>query len=291
MIFKAIIETVKKFMNDDPMSHAATIAFYTIISLPAILLLSINLLGVAYTGDSIEQNLLQGLNKYLGPSSARQAEIILDNATLAEQSSTVPWLGWIVLLISATTVFISLQNSINNIWKVKLSDNFNLFKLIKDRIISFGAIVSLGFILMVSLVIDSAISLLNEWIRNSIIGIDVTLIMLINYTLSIAVSTLVFSIIFKYLPDIKIQWRDVVVGGFITALLFSLGKFFIGLYLNNTDVGNAYGASGSLVVFLFWVYYSSILVLLGAKFTYEYTLLKEGKIESLDFATIDEENT
>ncbi len=289
MILNALKETVKNFMSDDPMSQAASIAFYTIISLPAILLLSINVLSVAYNSEHLEENLLDRMNHFLGPNTAQQAEVIIQNATTAENNSSFAWLGWLILLFSATTVFISLQDGINSIWNVKLDSDIDVKKLLKDRLISFGIIMSLGFILLVSLVLDSFISMLDNWLAKSSLMINEGVIIGINYISTLVVTVLIFSMIFKYLPDVKTKWTNVIAGGIFTALLFSLGKIVIGLYLNNADVGNAYGASGSLVVFLFWVYYSSILILLGARFTYEYTLLKGNKISSLDFAVIEKD--
>lgn len=152
-------------------------------------------------------------------------------------------------------------------------------KLLFDRLMSFAMIVSIGFVLLVSLVIDSMIGILEEWIVTKMGYADLIVAWISNVALSLLLTTLVFALIFKVMPDVKTKWKNVWVGGFFTSVMFLIGKFFIGYYLSNADVGSPYGASGSLVIFLFWVYYSSTLVLFGAKFTFEYTILSEDQIE------------
>jgi membrane protein len=283
---KTTVKSLKKailgFLDSDPMTYAASLAFYTVVSLPAILLIAINVLSTAYEREQIKTDLLGNLNIYLGPNTVRQAETILENASL-ESSGFIPQIiGWGVLFFSATTVFISLQNGINKIWSVKPDASNGIFKLIKDRVLSFAMLVSIGFVLLVSLVIDSFISIFEKWIVDSVGQGDLILAWVSNMLLSMIFTTLVFALVFKILPDVKTKWKDVWVGGFFTAIMFLMGKYFIGIYLGTTDVGNPYGASGSLVIFLFWVYYSSILVLFGAKFTYEYSIDANSEIEVLE---------
>ena len=283
-LYKALIKGVKNFLDDDPMTYAASLAFYTVVSLPAILLIAVNILGTAYEKDQIKSDILVELNAYLGPNTVRQAEVILENANM-EYSGLLPQIiGWIVLLFSATTVFISLQNGINKIWGVKPKPGIGIMKLILDRILSFAMIVSIGFVLLVSLVVDSLLTLLKEMVED-FIGLEgFSLVWLVNGLLSILATSAIFALVFKVLPDVKIKWKNVLPGALFTAILFLLGKYLIGFYLSTSDVGNAYGASGSLVVFLSWVYYSSILVLFGAKFTYEYTNIMEHHLKSMDHA-------
>ena len=285
MIIKSLKKAIFGFLESDPMTYAASLAFYTVVSLPAILLIAINVLSTAYEKDEIKSGLLDNLNLYLGPNTVKQAEVILENASL-ESSGAIPQIiGWIVLLFSATTVFISLQNGINRIWSVKADATNGVLKILGDRILSFAMLVSIGFVLLVSLVIDSLIKIFEEWIVDSVGKGDLVLAWISNILLSMIFTTLVFTLIFKLLPDVKTKWKDVWVGGLFTAVMFLLGKYIIGIYLGTADVGNPYGASGSLVIFLFWVYYSSILVLFGAKFTHEYSLLNNKRIEVLEHST------
>ncbi len=287
---KILKNTIKTFFDDDPMTYASSLAFYTVISLPAILLLTINILSTAYEKDQIQSSLLSQLSKYLGPTTVNQAENILQNASM-EYSGVIPQvIGLLVLAFSATTVFISLQNGINKIWGIKPDPEVNILKLFIDRIVSFAMIVSIGFVLLVSFVVDSLLSVVSDWLALYLSGFGFIVAMIINGLISLMVITLIFAFIYKVLPDAETKWKNVRVGAIFTSIMFVLGKFLIGLYLSSTDVGSSYGASGSLVVFLFWVYYSSILILFGAKFTYAYTMYHEDKLVVDQHAVFVEEH-
>jgi len=288
---KILWSALKSFLKDDPLTYASSLAFYTVISLPAILLIAINILSTAYERNQVQQDLLQQLNRFLGPNTVDQAQIILENASLTTDSLVPQIIGWIVLFISASTVFISLQNGINKIWGVTPDPNSGLLKIFFDRILSFAMLVSIGFILLVSLVIDSILSVFQNYIITNFSQIEAVLIWVGNVLLSLLVTTTVFTLIFKTLPDVKTKWKNVWVGGLFTSLLFLVGKFFIGYYLSQSDIGSAYGASGSLVIFLSWVYYSSVIILFGSKFTYEYTLDNQKKIVAEDNAVFVQEKT
>jgi len=277
-IWKILKNTIKTFLDDDPMTYASSLAFYTVISLPAILLLTINVLSTAYEKDQIKTSLLNQLSKYLGPTTVDQAENILQNASQDYSGMLPQIIGFLVLAFSATTVFISLQNGINKIWGIASDPDVNIFKIFLDRIISFAMIVSIGFVLLVSFVIDSLLAVVSDWLATNFSGLGFIMALIINGVLSLAIISLIFAVIYKVLPDAKTKWKNVRVGAVFTAIMFVLGKFLIGYYLSSADVGSSYGASGSLVVFLFWVYYSSILILFGAKFTYVYTMYHEDSL-------------
>ena len=287
--FKILWKAIKGFLDDDPMTYAASLAFYTVASLPAILLIAVNILSQTYDRESIETDLLAQLNRYLGPSTVDQAEAILENASATSSGFIPQIIGWGVLLVSATTVFISLQNGINRIWKVTADASAGWFQLFIDRVLSFAMIVSIGFVLLVSLILDSLITLFREWIEAYYEEMGTILAFVGDSLISVLVTSSVFILIFKVLPDVKTQWKNVWVGGVLTSFLFLVGKVLIGIYITSADVGNAYGASGSLVVFLFWVYYSSSLVLFGAKFTYEYTKFNQSKLEASEHAAFVKE--
>lgn len=286
---KILWSTITSFLDDDPLTYAASLAFYTVASLPAILLIAINVLSTAYDKNEIKGDLLYQLNKYLGPNTVNQAETILENATLTDSGFLPQIIGWVVLFVSASTVFISLQNGINKIWGVIPAPSSGWLKIFIDRILSFAMLISIGFILLVSLVMDSILSLFRNYIINSFGQTEALLIWFGNISLSLFVTTSVFALIFKTLPDVKVKWKNVWIGGLFTSLLFLIGKFFIGFYLSNSDIGSAYGASGSLVIFLFWVYYSSIIILFGSKFTYEYTIHNQKIITASDYAVFIED--
>jgi len=287
--FKTVILSVKSFLDDEPMTYAASLAFYTVVSLPAILILAVNVAGTAYENEEVRETLLTQLSKYLGPSTVNQAERILENANVDVAGVLPQIVAWTILIISATTVFIALQDGINHIWKVRAKGTTNYMKLLIDRVLSFAMIVSIGFVLLVSLIIDSLIVSFQDWIIRHYSNAEFILITGVDIIISLLVIATIFAFIFKVLPDVKTKWKNVWLGAIFTAVLFMIGKVLISLYLSTSDVGGVYGASGSLVVFLFWVYYSSIIVLFGAKFTYVYTIQEEDNIRSEQHATFIQE--
>jgi len=271
MITKSIWTAIKTFWDDDPFTHASSIAFYTIISLPAILILCINFLSLAYESIDVQRDLLHKLNTYLGPNTVDQATEILKNVQESSDSLYPQIMSFVVIVFSATTVFISLQNGVNQIWGEALENTSNSkLRFIFDRLRSLALILSIGFIFLVMLLIDSVLSIFTSWLDNNYSQVYLIVAWAINFIVNFGVTVLVFTFIFKLLPVKQIPWNFALVGGVITSLLFLIGKFLIGYYLSSVDVGSAYGASGSMVIFLSWVYYSSTLILFGSKITYEY---------------------
>lgn len=261
-------QTVQKFLADNPVSFSAGIAFYTLFSLPAMLLISIWIAASIYDDAVVRKELLEQVRSLFGKDSAETVRTIL--AATGETGRTL-WaraVGIGTLVLSATTVFVSLQAALNNIWNAKSEPGRGVIDFIMHRLLSFAMVVSLGFILLVSLVIDTAIvlvlSFINDFFSESMAYIAAG----INFIVSLLIITVMMALIFKLLPDVKIRWRDVWTGAAVTALLFMVGKYLIGLYIGSSTVASAYGAAGSLVLLLVWVYYSAIILLLGAEFTF-----------------------
>lgn len=281
--------SIRTFLDDDPFTHASSLAFYTVISLPAIVIITIQTLGTAYKEDKIEETLLDQMTKYIGPSAVEQAESIIENTVLDYQSWILKIIGVAVLIFSSTTVFVSLQGGINKVWNVKPNPKLSIGKFVLDRLLSFAMIISLGFILLVSFGLDSIMYVLSNYLARYLDGLGYILAMVLNGFISFAVITIIFASIFKVLPDVKTEWKHIWVGAIFTAIMFVVGKYLIAFYISKADVGSAYGASGSLVVFLFWVYYSSVLVLFGAKFCFEYAKEDKDKIKSIEYSVFVDE--
>lgn len=262
-------QTVKKFLADNPVSFSAGIAFYTLFSLPAMLLISIWIAASIYDDAVVRKELLEQVRLLFGKESAETVRSIL--AATGETGRTL-WakiVGIGTLVFSATVVFVSLQEALNHIWNAKPEQGHSgVISFIMHRLLSFAMVVSLGFILLVSLVIDTAIVLFISFIRGYFSEGMAYIVTSINSAISLLIISVVMALIFKLLPDVKIKWRNVWIGAIVTALLFIIGKYMIGLYIGNSNVASAYGAAGSLVLLLLWVYYSSIILLLGAEFTY-----------------------
>lgn len=264
-------QSVVAFVNGDSFTHASSIAFYTIFSLPAILLISLSVGSTLFERTDVQRELVSQVGTLIGQGSAVEIENILMNAARNSDSWVARVVGIVTLVLSATTVFLSLQISINQIWKIKPKPKRGFIKFIINRLLSLAMVISLGFVLMVSLVIDTVLVMFQEKLSDNFGGITLTIVTSLNVLVSLLFIALLFGMMFKMLPDAKIKWRDVWVGSFVTTGLFAGGKFLIGLYLGNSPLNTAYGAAGSLVIVLVWVYYSALIFLFGAELTYVYT--------------------
>lgn len=274
-----IKKTFSNFFDDDCMSYASSIAFYTIFSLPAMLIIALSIGATFYERDVVEEELLSQVARLIGSESAKEIGRILSQATFDATSVFAKIVGGITLLFSATTVFISLQTTLNKIWGIKPKPKRELVKFMLNRLLSLAMVATIGFFLLVSLVIDAMLVIFQGMLSRMLEGITLMLVQVVNFTLSLALITLVFGLLFKVLPDARIRWRDVWVGAAITTVLFGIGKYLIGFYLGNSSFNSAYGAAGSLVIVLVWVYYSTVIFLLGAEFTSAYAEETGSKIE------------
>jgi membrane protein len=257
-------------MNDQAPTLGAALAYYTIFSLAPLLVITISIAGLAFGREAAEGQIFDQLRGLLGEESGRAMQVIVQNASQEPKTGVLATIiGFALLLFGASGVFGQLQTSLNAIWGVQPKPGRGILGIIHDRILSFGFILVVGFLLLVSLLLTAAISFAGQRFGEMIVGME-ALVQLLNTILSLAVITLLFAMMFKFLPDAKIAWRDVWIGAFITALLFTIGKFALGVYLGRSGVASSYGAAGSLIVLLLWVYYSSQIVFFGAEFTQVY---------------------
>ena len=263
-------QTVLNFFQDDSFSYASSIAFYTIFSLPAILIISLSVGATVYERDVVQEELINQVGRLIGKESAADVEQILVNAALDSTGTFAKIVGIATLIFSATTVFISLQTSLNKIWGIKPKPERGIVKYVIDRLLSLAMVISIGFLLLVSLVIDTALVVIQNSLSEILAGWTLYLVTALNIAVSLALITLIFAIMFKVLPDAKIKWKDVWIGSLVTTAFFALGKYLIGFYLGNSSLNSAYGAAGSLVIILIWVYYSTVIFLFGAELTSVY---------------------
>lgn len=276
-IWELIKETFERFFRDDPMSYCASIAFYTIFSLPAILIIVLVIAGSIYGEQAVTGELYYQIETMMGHQTAIEIQRIIQNATISDAGPVATIVAVATLLFSATTVFVSVQNGLNKIWGVKAKPKKNWLKFIIDRMLSFALVAIFGLMMLISLLLDAMLEIFYDYIAQFLLGYSVYFIQITNFTISTIFTTIIFAMIFKLLPDARIRWRDVWVGAFITTLLFILGRIGISFYLANSDFGDTYGAAGSLVAVLMWVYYSSVILLLGAQITQVYSR-RYGKI-------------
>jgi len=256
--------------NDYAPSMGAALAYYTVFSVAPLLLIAISVAGLVFGRDAARGEIFAQLSGMMGPQGALAVQGMLEAVNKPTEGIVATVVGVTLLVIGATTVFGELQDSMDRIWRAPVrAQTSGLISLLKVRLLSFSMIMGIGFLLMVSLVASAALAALGKW-WSPLFGGWETLAQLVNFAFSFAMVTVAFAMIYKLLPRVRVQWRDVWVGAGVTALLFTIGKHLIGLYIGKSSVASGYGAAGSLVVVLVWVYYSAQIFLLGAEFTWVY---------------------
>lgn len=269
-VWDLLKRTVEEFMNDKALKLSASLAYYTIFALPPMLIVIITTVGLIYGRDAVQGEVFQQLSNFIGTNAASQVEGTIRNISSQQDTRLANIIGIVTLIIGATGVFTEIQDSINIIWGLKTKPQRGWLKMIINRLLSFSMVVTIGFLLLVSLVIEGLLAAFSDKLKIYFPDVTVYIFLAINILITFTVTTLLFSIIFKVLPDAKIKWKDVTVGAMVTALMFMLGKFLIGYYLGQSNLGTAYGAAGSVIILLLWVYYSSIILYFGAEFTQVY---------------------
>lgn len=272
------------FLDDMALKFSASLAYYTIFSLAPLLLLLISLAGIFLSRDVIQGKVFSEINGIVGNEAALQVQEMINNLEMTGKSTISVIIGVVTLIIGATTVFGEIQQSINIIWQVKPKPKKGWLKIIKDRLLSGSMIVTLGFLLLVSLVLNGALDAVSDRLKNFLPDVTVTLFSIISYILSFIIISILFGVIFKVLPDAKISWKDVRSGAFFTALLFMIGRLVIGIYIEKSATSSTYGAAGSLIVIMLWVYYTAAILYFGAEFTRAYADFNGKRIEPADYA-------
>ncbi len=283
-MWQVLKQSFKGFSTDKITKLSASLAYYTIFSMGPLLVLVISLCSIFLGRESVEGKIYGQFEGFVGHDTASQLQDIIKNASLQGKSKTAAIIGGIVLLIGATTIFAEVQDSINSIWGLKAKPKKGWLKMLQNRFLSFSVIISLGFLLLVSLVLASLIEALSENLKDAFPDVTVVVFYIINIVITFLVTAVIFAVIFKVLPDAKIKWKDVISGAIATALLFMLGKFGISFYISKSNVGSTYGAAGSLVIVLLWIYYSSIILYFGAEFTKAYALQFGEEIHPSEYA-------
>ena len=271
-LWKVLKQCFTGFVDDKIMRLSASLAYYTVFSMGPLLIVIIYLCSLFFGREAIEGSIYGQIEDFVGSDTAIQLQEIIKNASIGNKGKVAAVIGVITLLIGATTVFAEIQDSINDIWGIKPKPKKGWLKMLMNRVLSFSIIISLGFLLLVSLGISYLVEALSKSLANAFPDLTVIVFYIVNLLLSFTVITSLFAVIFKVLPDAKIKWRDVMAGAIATALLFMLGKFGISFYISKSDIGSTYGTAGSLVVLLIWVYYSSIILYFGAEFTKAYAV-------------------
>jgi membrane protein len=261
---------VSGWVDDYAQSMGAALAYYTMFSIAPLLLIVISVAGLVFGDEAARGEIFGQLEGMLGAPGALAVQGLLESVRKPAESVTATIFGGVLLLVGATSVFGELQDALDRIWRVPVrAGRSGFWGLIRARLLSFGMILGIGFLLMVSLVASAALAALRKW-WEPVLGNWATTVSIIDFAASFVVITVVFAMIYKIIPRARIDWKDVWVGAAVTALLFTIGKFLIGVYIGRSGVASGFGAAASLVVVLIWVYYSAQIFLLGAEFTWAY---------------------
>ena len=267
---KLIIDTVTSWNDHDASTQSAALAFYTMFSLAPLLLVVIALFGLYFGAAAVRGEILTEFQDWMGKDAASLVQAILRTAAEPKTNRLAGILGILTLIFGASGVFVQLQQSLNRIWGVAAKPGAALTKLLRKRLLSFAVVLGIGFLLAVSLIMSTALTALGSYLERRY-HLPVTLLHALNILASFLLVTLLFAFIYRLLPDVRLAWRDVFLGAVVTSVLFGVGKTLIGFYLGRDGAASAYGAAGSLVMLLSWVYYSALVFLLGAEFTRVYT--------------------
>ena len=283
-IYSYIRQVFKEFSADNILKYSASLAYYTVFSIAPLLVIITALSGIFFGKDAVTGEVYNQLNGLVGSVAAVQIQDTIKKIHLTGNNFFASIVSIIILLVGATSIFGEVQDSLNKIWGLRVKTKKTWWKLILTRLISFSLILSICFIMIVSLILNVIVTSFGNFLNRYIQNFNVYFIEATDAVLSFLVSSFLFSLMFKILPDAKIRWKDVLFGGFITAVFFTLGKFAIGFYLGKSNLTTLYGAAGSIVIIMLWVYYSSIILYLGAEFTKVHANLYGKKIQPNEYA-------
>ena len=288
--FRNSIRILKKsllnFGTNRPVQLAGTTAFFAIFSVAPILIIIISVFGFFTSDTVIRQKLFTELNVLIGPDSSQLLKNAISNYQIAQKSGIGAIIGVFIFLFSATTLFSILQNSINFIWRIQAKTNIKmgLLNLVKTRILSFGVILSLGFVLLVSLIVDASVAFLKDFLSTYLSSELIFIAQITNFVLSFGIITTIFALIYRFLPDVKVRWNASWFAAVFSSLLFTGGKFLIGYIIGNSKLGVVYGAASSFVVILVWIYYASIIFYFGVEISHQFSRYYNHNNKPLKFA-------
>lgn len=282
--------TAIRWWSRDPFRSSAVISYYTIFSLPGLLVIIINIAGYFYGREAFTRQLIAEVQGVIGADAAQAVATIVAQAANSQGFTLASIIGLATLLFGATGVFYQLQQSLNIVWEVTPSPKRKYLKLVMDRLFSFGLILTVGFLLLISLVLSATLAYLSSWVALHLSASLSTLFRALDLGGSIAVITVLFAAIYRYLPDAEVEWKDVWAGALLTAILFAIAKFALGIYFSRSDPGSTYGAAGSIILIMLWVTYAGLIILFGAEFTRIYADRRGKKVRPVDFAMTTHEH-
>ena len=282
-IFRTFRRAVIAWYNDNALRMGASLAYYSLFAIAPVLIVVIAVAGTLFGAEAVRGELVGQIEGLVGVEGGKAVQTLLQGTVLRGNTILATSIGVVTFVMAACGAFLELQASFNTIWRVKPAPEGQIKEFFLDRLRSFGLVVAIGFLLMVSLAASAALSAISTWLGHWAPGVPM-LLQIVNIVISVLGTAALFMMLFKYLPDVKLAWQDVAVGAAITAVLFTVGKHLIGLYLGQSSTASSYGAVGSVLVLLLWVYYTSQILLIGAEFTRLYSQRLSGPAEPLPFA-------
>jgi len=280
----------KEWFAMDPFRQSAIIAYYSIFSLPGLLVLIITVAGYLWGADAVSARVFQQVSATMGADTAEQIRVMIEKASATKDSLIASIIGVVTIIVGATGVLAQFQKTLNIIWEVKTDPKKSgIWSVVKVRLFSFGLILSVAFILMISFVISSTLAALGDWMHSHFPDALLVLFQALNFIITLSILSFIFALMFKFFPDAQIKWRHVWIGAVVTALLFEIGEFALGLYFGKAEPGEGYGAAASIILILLWVSYSSMIVFYGAEFTKAYANEIDGAVRPDENARRDKE--
>jgi membrane protein len=288
LVWASLKESFSGFSDHKVTKLSASLAYYTTFSLGPLLIMVIFIAGKIFGEEAAQGTVYDQIKGFIGSDAAAQIQTMIKNAAITGKSGLPAIIGVVTLIIGATTVFGEIQDSINSIWGVKAKPKAGIMRLVMTRLLSFGMIASLGFLLLVSLAVTAVVEAIGHRLQQAFPDVAVVVLYIVNLVITLGVTTALFAMIFKVLPDVKIKWKAIWPGAIATAILFMIGKFLISLYISKSNIGSTYGTAGSLVILIVWIYYSSMILYFGAEFTKAYALQKGVHIIPTEYAIWDD---
>ncbi|RCH55642.1 ribonuclease BN [Mucilaginibacter hurinus] len=284
-LWKVLVATFSGFSDDNGLKLSASLAYYTIFSLAPLLILVLSLAGIFLQDRQNQIDFYSQIQEYIGAQATQQIQQTVKSQDIAGKSGFGLIVGIVTLLLGASSIFLEIQDSLNIIWRVKAKPKKGWVKMLQNRFLSFSLIVSLGFLLLASLLVNVVISAISTKLKEFLPSfIGETTVFIINFSITLIVISILFAIIFKVLPDVKIKWKTVRSGAIFTAILFIIGQYIISMYIQYTAQGSVYGTAGSIIVILVWIYYTAAILYIGAEFTQVYAEALGTKIEPAPYA-------
>ena len=287
VILRTIRHAARAWWDDDCARLGASLSFYTLFAIAPVLLVATAIAGFVFGAEAVRGEIVGQLEHLVGREGALAVQSLLEGAAQRRSGFFATVVGAIMFLIASTGAFLELQVAFNTIWRVKPRPEGHFYAFVMDRVRSFGLVVAIGFLLLVSLTVTAALAALNAWLFN-LSPANALLWNIVNTLVSIVVTTGLFALLFRFLPDVRLRWRDVTTGAAVTAVLFTVGQQFIGLYLGQSTIASSYGAAGSMMILLLWVYYSCQILLFGAEFTRVWAARHGARVKPEAFAVKDQ---